>query len=202
MLKLSTAIAALVLSTVAIMAHAQPASAGAPPSGAYAIEPRHTQVLFAISHLGFSTFYGSFSGATGSMSLDGANPAVSHLDVSVPTASVTTINATLNDELRSGDWLDATAFPAMTFHSTRIAVTGPDMADVTGDLTLHGVTHQVTLKAKLNTPGVNPMNKAYTLGFEVSGHLRRSDFGVTKDLPFIGDDVQLIISAPFEHKSS
>jgi len=70
MLSRSAAAIALVLSTVAITAHAQPA----PPSGAYAIEPRHTQVLFAISHLGFSTFYGSFSGADGSMALDRREP--------------------------------------------------------------------------------------------------------------------------------
>ena len=201
MLKRSVPIFALALAAVAFVAHAQSAPAG-PPSGVYTTEPHHTEVMFGISHMGFSTFYGSFSGASGSLTLDGANPAASHLDVSVPTASVTTINATLNDELRSGDWLDATTFPAMTFHSTRIAVTGPDTADVTGDLTLHGVTKPVTLKAKLNTPGLNPMNKAYTIGFEVSGHIKRSDFGVTKYVPLIGDDVQLIISAPFEHKSS
>jgi polyisoprenoid-binding protein YceI len=198
MLNRSASLIALALSTLAIAAHAQTP----PPSGAYAIEPHHTQVMFGISHMGFSTFYGAFSGATGALTLDGAKPSLSQLDVSVPTASVSTINATLNDELRSSDWLDATAFPAMTFHSTRITVTGPDTADVTGDLTLHGVTHPVTLQAKVNKPGVNPMNKAYTLGFEVSGHIKRSDFGVTKYLPLIGDDVQLIISAPFEHKAS
>jgi polyisoprenoid-binding protein YceI len=199
MLKRSALILALALGAASV--HAQPAPA-APPSGVYAVEPHHTQVMFGISHLGFSTFYGVFSGASGSLTLDGGNPAASQLDVSVPTASVTTINATLNDELRSADWLDATAFPAMTFHSTKISLTSPTTADVTGDLTLHGVTRPVTLQAKLNTPGLNPMNKAYTVGFEVSGHIKRSDFGVTKYVPFIGDDVQLIISAPFEHKAS
>jgi len=75
----------------------------------------------------------------------------------------------------------------MTFHSTKITVTGPDAADVTGDLTLHGVTHPVTLKAKLNSP-VQPDEQGLTVGFEVSGHIKRSDFGVTKYLPLIGDD--------------
>jgi len=185
-----------------LSAHAQPAPSGAPPAGVYSVEPHHTQVMFGISHLGFSTFYGAFSGASGSLKLDPANPAGSQLDVSVPTASVATINPTLNDELRSADWLDATAFPAMTFHSTKITLTGPGTADVTGDLTLHGVTHSETLQARLNTPGVNPLTKAYTVGFEVGGHIKRSDFGVKKYLPLVGDDVQLIISAPFEHKPS
>ena len=201
MLKRSALVFALALTPI-LSAHAQPAPAGAPPAGVYTIEPHHTQVMFGISHLGFSTFYGAFSGASGSLKLDPANPAGSQLDVSVPTARVTTINPTLNDELRSADWLDATAFPAMTFRSTRITVTGPGTADVTGDLTLHGVTHSETLRAKFNPPGVNPLTKAYTIGFEVSGSIKRSDFGVKKYLPLVGDDVQLIISAPFEYKAS
>jgi polyisoprenoid-binding protein YceI len=183
-----------------LAAHAQPASAPTPPAGIYSLEPHHAQVLFGIDHMGFSTFYGTFSGASGTLKLVPGNPAYSQLDVSVPTASVTTINDTLNEELRSADWLDATAFPTMTFHSTKVVVTGPGTADVTGDLTLHGVTHSETLKAKLNTPGVNPLDKAYTVGFEVSGSIKRSDFGVKKYVPLVGDDVQLIISAPFEHK--
>ncbi len=196
MLKRSVLAFALVL-TPLLSANAQPAP---PPAGEYTLEPHHTQVLFAINHLGFSTFYGTFSGASGALKLIPGNPVLSQLDVSVPTASVTTINDTLNGELKSADWLDAGAFPTMTFHSTKITMTGPQTADVTGDLTLHGVTRSETLQAKLNTPGVNPMDKAYTIGFEVSGHIKRSDFGVTKYVPLVGDDVQLIISAPFEHK--
>jgi polyisoprenoid-binding protein YceI len=197
MLKPSALLLALALP---FPADAQPAPPAQPPAGVYTLEPHHAQVMFGIKHLGFSTFYGAFSGASGTLKLIPGNPAYSQLDVSVPTASVTTINETLNGELRGADWLDATAFPTMTFHSTKITVTGPGTADVTGDLTLHGVTHPVTLRAKLNTPGVNPLDKAYTIGFEVSGSLKRSDFGVTKYVPLVGDDVQLIISAPFEHK--
>ena len=199
MLKCSTLVVALALTPI-LSAYAQPSPSQPPPAGVYTLEPHHTQVLFAINHLGFSTFYGTFSGASGTLKLIPGNPAYSQLDVSVPTASVTTINDTLNGELRGAEWLDATAFPTMTFHSTKITMTGPGTADVTGDLTLHGVTRSETLQAKLNAPGVNPMDKAYTIGFEVSGHIKRSDFGVTKYVPLVSDDVQLIISAPFEHK--
>jgi polyisoprenoid-binding protein YceI len=136
------------------------------------------------------------------LTLDGANPAASNLQVSVPTASVTTLSAKLTDELKSAQWLDAATYPAMTFRSTKVTLTGPDTADVAGDLTLHGVTRPVVLKAKLNRGGVNPMTKAYTIGFEVSGHIKRSDFGVSQYVPLIGDDVELIISAPFERKPS
>ena len=200
MLKRSVLAFALFRDADALGERAQTAPAP-PPAGEYTLEPHHTQVLFAINHLGFSTFYGTFSGASGDAEThSGKSIALSQLDVSVPTASVTTINDTLNGELKSADWLDAGAFPTMTFHSTKITMTGAQTADVTGDLTLHGVTRSETLQAKLNTPGVNPMDKAYTVGFEVSGHIKRSDFGVKKYVPLVGDDVQLIISAPFEHK--
>ena len=179
------------------------ASAMAAPgdSGVYAVEPSHTEVVFAVNHLGFSTYYGQFPGASGSLTLDAANPAGSKLDISVPTATVWTASPLLTHELTSAGWLDAAQFPAMTFHATKIVSTGADTADVTGDLTLHGVTHSVTLKAKFNKAGPNPMSKVATVGFEVSGVVKRSDYGVSKYVPFVGDDVQLIISAAFEKKA-
>ena len=170
-------------------------------SGAYALEPTHAEVVFSVSHLGFSTYYGQFPGATGTLTLDGANPAASQLDVSVPVAGVWTASALLAKELVSADWLDAATYPTMSFHSTKVTVTSPTTADVAGDLTIHGVTHPAVLKASFNKAAANPMTRHYTAGFEVSGHIKRSDYGVTKYVPFISDDVTLIISAPFERKA-
>ena len=167
-------------------------------AGAYKVEPSHTRVLFSVSHMGFSTWYGDFTGASGTLQLDPANPANSRLDVTVPTASVVTTNSKLDAELRSADWLDAARYPAMTFKSRKVTVTAPGRAEVAGDLTLHGVTRPVTLQARFNAAGGNPLSKAYTAGFEVSGKIKRSEFGVTKYVPLIGDDVDLIVSAAFE----
>jgi polyisoprenoid-binding protein YceI len=177
-------------------AHAQ----GAAQSGVYVIEPNHTEVLFGISHLGFSTYYGQFPGASGSLTLDAANPAASQLDVTVPIAGVMTASPKLNDELKGPQWFDAAQFPVMTFHSTKIVSTGPTSADVIGDLTIHGITHREVLKVTLNRAAPNPMMKTYSAGFEVSGHIKRSDFGVSAYVPMIGDDVNLIISAAFNRK--
>jgi polyisoprenoid-binding protein YceI len=85
----------------------------------------------------------------------------------------------------------------MTFHSTAVAPTGPDTADVTGDLSLHGVTRAVTLKVTFNGATGAPKSRAYA-GFEARGRIRRSDFGVGKYAFMIGDNVNLIISATFE----
>lgn len=180
---------------------ATPATAVAPRAGAYKVEPSHTRMLFAVSHLGFTTWYGDFTGAAGTLQLDPADPSRSQLQVTVPTASIATTNAVLDGELKSADWFDATRYPAITFKSRTVTPTGPTSADVLGDLTLHGVTRPVTLHARFNAAGVNPLDKAYTVGFEVSGRIKRSDFGVAKYVPMVGDDVDLIISAAFEKTS-
>jgi polyisoprenoid-binding protein YceI len=166
--------------------------------GAYAIEPSHTRVLFSVSHMGFTTWYGDFTGASGQLVLDPAHPDASRLEVTLPVASVSTTNAKLDSELKSPDWLDAARFPTASFRSTRVTPTGAREADIAGELTLHGVTRPVVLHARFNGAGVNPLDHHYTSGFEVSGVIHRSQFGVTKYVPLVGDDVTLTISAGFE----
>ena len=171
------------------------------PAGTYAIEPSHTRVLFSLNHMGFSTWYGDFTGAKGSLTLDPKAPAASKVEVTLPTASVSTTNATLDGELKGADWLDAGKYPTITFVSTKVVPTGADTAKVTGDLTLHGVTKPVTLDVKFHGAGANPMTKAFTVGFDAHGALKRSEFGVTKYVPLVGDEVEITISAPFEKKA-
>jgi polyisoprenoid-binding protein YceI len=174
------------------------ASAQTVQSGAYTLEPTHAEIVFSVSHFGYSNYFGQFPGATGTLTLDGADPAKSEVDVTVPTATVMTASPKLNDELKSADWLDSTAFPTMKYHSTKIVMTGEKTADVYGDLTLHGVTKPLVLKATFKRGAVFPMNQKYMIGFDAVGHLKRSDFGVSKYATMgLGDDVDLIISAPF-----
>jgi polyisoprenoid-binding protein YceI len=198
-----TLAASLLLSAV-VLAPSAFAQANSDPAavqaGTYALESSHARVLFATSHMGFSTWYGDFSDATGSLTLDPKRPATAVLNVSIPVASVSTTNAKLDGELKSAAWFDAAKFPTISFKSTKVAPTGPTTALVTGDLTFHGVTKPVTLEATFKASGANPMSKAYTIGFEVKGKLKRSDFGVATYVPLIGDEVELIISAPFEKK--
>ncbi|MGC1303471.1 MAG: YceI family protein [Caulobacteraceae bacterium] len=194
------------LSALALLALAPAAGAegaanpdpAAAKAGSYVIEPHHTRVLFSVSHMGFTTWYGDFTGVSGKLTLDTAHPENSHLQVSIPTASVSTTNTTLDGELR--EWFEATKYPAITFDSTAVHQTAPNEADVTGDLNFHGVTKPVTLHVHFNGAGRNPIGISYIAGFEVSGHLKRTDFGVTKYAPMIGDDVTLTISAAFERK--
>lgn len=194
---------------VAAGAHAQgPMTSPGDPNpaaiqaGAYVVEPNHTRIQFAVDHMGFSIWYGDFTGASGSLTLDPRAPAASKLSVSIPTASVSTTNTTLDGELKSADWFDAARYPTISFVSTRVTPTGKDRATVTGELTFHGVTRPVTLQARFHGGGMNPLSKAYTAGFDVSGRIKRSDFGVTKYVPLVGDDVSLVIAGAFERKPS
>jgi len=167
-------------------------------AGTYKVETSHTQVGFTLSHFGFSNYSGVFSGASGTLTLDPGTVSVSKLEVTIPVASVETTSGKLDDELKSAQWFDATKYPNATFSSTKITRTGARTATIAGDLTLHGVTKPVVLKAHLVGSGVNPIDKAYTVGFEASGVIQRSAFGVTQYVPLVGDDVTLTIAGAFE----
>jgi len=174
--------------------------AGVQP-GTYAIEPTHTRVLFAVDHFGVSTWYGDFTHVSGTLKLDPKTPAASQVEVSVPTDSLSTTNIALDGTLKGPDWFDVAKFPTMTFRSTRVTVTGPGQASIEGELTLHGVTKPIVLEARFKgaaTP--NAIIKAYMVGFDLRGRIKRSDFGIGRYLGTISNDVDLIISAPFERK--
>jgi polyisoprenoid-binding protein YceI len=166
--------------------------------GVYKVEPYHTQINFTVSHFGLSNYSGVLTGASGSLKLDPAKPENSKLEVSVDAATVLTTAQKLTDELKGAEWLDAAKYPKASFVSTKVTPTGANEATIAGELTLHGVTKPLTLKAHLVGAGVNPMDKAYTVGFEGTGVIKRTDFGVSKFAPMIGDDVQVTINAAFE----
>ena len=191
----AAALAAALLAPAATLA--KPA-APAVPAGTYKVESRHTLALFSINHLGFNQFYGTIPNATGTLTLDPANAAADKLDVSLPVAAISTTNTVLDGELKDPTWLDAAKYPEIHFTATKVTKTGARTALITGDLTLHGVTRPVTLNATFGGAGTNPLTKAYTVGFAATGSIKRSDFGVTKYLPLIGDAVELTITAAFE----
>lgn len=196
---LSAAALATATGTVAQTAPADtPATVQA---GTYSVDSYHTLVQFGVTHFGINEFFGTFPGTTGSLTIDPRNLSATVLDVTVPVASVSTTNGTLDKELVSADWFDAAQFPTMHFVSTKVTRTGATTATVAGNLTLHGVTRPVTLRATFNAAVTNPMNKAYTLGFKASGAIKRTDFGVSKYAPLVSDETTITISAAFERKN-
>ena len=167
-------------------------------SGTYAVEPSHTRVQFSVTHFGFTSYWGDVTGVSGSLVLDPKLTSADQISVSIPVSSVSTTNAKLDGELKSPMFLDGTTYPTITFVSKSVEETGPTTALITGDLTLHGVTKPVTLVARFNAGGANPMSKKYTIGFDAKGKINRSDFGVKALVPMVSDQVDITISAAFE----
>ncbi|RYY05271.1 MAG: polyisoprenoid-binding protein, partial [Alphaproteobacteria bacterium] len=155
---------------------------------------------FSVNHFGFNDYFGTLPGATGTLVLNPKQLAATKLDVSLPVERISTTNATLDGELKSADWFDAAKYPTIRFVSQTVTQTGPRTARISGTVTMHGVSKPMTLDATFGGAGVNPLSKAYTAGFKATGTIKRTDFGVSKYAPLVGDAVTLSITAAFEQK--
>ncbi|UVK93362.1 YceI family protein [Pseudomonas atacamensis] len=156
-------------------------------------EGQHAFVDFKISHLGYSYITGTFKDIDGKFSFDAAKPEDSKIEFNVNTASVFTNHAERDKHIASADFLNASKFGKATFVSTSVKSTGANTADVTGDLTLLGVTKPVVVKATFLGEGKDPWG-GYRAGFEGTTTIKRSDFGKQKDLGPKSDAVELYVS--------
>lgn len=181
------------LTTAALLSTMIMAPATAAPE-AYALDASHSQIVFSYDHLGFSTNYGMFSGFDGQIMFDAEDPAGSSVEVSFPVRAMLTGWEARFNHFMSPDFFDAADDEMVTFTSTGIEVTGDGAAQITGDLTLNGVTKSVVLDATLNQTGNHPMAEKPWAGFDASTTLLRSDFNVGNFAPFISDEVQVMIS--------
>jgi polyisoprenoid-binding protein YceI len=172
------------------------------PKGNYVLDPDHAQVIFTITHMGLSGFYGRLGKATGTLSFDAAAPEQSALNVQIDMTTIDTHVPKLDGEL-TGGFFNSAKFPTATFKATKIEKTGDHTGTVTGDLTIKDVTKPVTLNVTFNGGRDSPIPfKPYRIGFDATGTIKRSDFGLTGTMwsPFVSDDVTLGIEAEFEQQ--
>lgn len=168
----------------------------------YTLEPDYTQGVFRWNHLGFSSPAAQFAQGVGTLEFDQADPTKSSVSVSIPLGSLYTGVAALDDDFRSTDFFDTARFPTATFKSTKVEKLAADQLRVSGDLSLHGVTKPVILDVMLVKVGTNPRSNLPTIGFDATTSLKRSDFGLGKYVPQVGDEIQLhIISQAVEAKA-
>lgn len=167
----------------------------------YKIDPSHAQAIFSYNHLGFSTTYGMFSGFTGSATLDMENLANSSVAVEMKLEDMLTGWEARDNHFKAADFFNAAEFPVVTFKSTSVEPTGDNTAKITGDLTILGQTKSVTLDAKVNKVGTNPLNGKGWAGFDATTTLKRTEWGLGKFAPNVGDEVEIIISAELEKTS-
>jgi len=181
--------------TLAALALGSALCAGPALAADYVIdrEGQHAFINFRISHLGYSWLYGTFRDFDGSFSFDAANPGASQVQVSIRTASLDSNHAERDKHLRSADFLNVGAHPVATFKSTSVKPTGERSFDITGDLSLNGVTRPVTIRASLIGEGKDPWG-GYRAGFEGATRLKLKDFAIATDLGPASQEVELTLS--------
>ena len=144
---------------------------------AYSIDTSHSLIEFSVKHMMVSTAKGRFTKFQGAVEIDEANPANSKVSVTIDTASVTTGDEKRDGHLRSADFFNAEQYPTATFTSTKVEALGGENYRVTGDLTLHGVTHPVTFD--FTREGVTKNMQGSSLqGFSAAFTISRKDFGL------------------------
>lgn len=158
----------------------------------YTIDSRHTFPSFEINHLGFSIQRGRFNETSGKVLLDAAAGQGS-IDVTVNMASISTGLAELEEHLRGPDFFDAVQYPVMRFQSAKLRFAGEQLRGADGILTLHGVSKPVVLTVDHFHCGMNPIRLKYTCGANAVTTIKRSDFGVSKYVPMIADEVNIMI---------
>jgi polyisoprenoid-binding protein YceI len=147
-------------------------------TGTYTLDVAHSRIGFVARHAMVTKVRGAFNEFTGEAVIDGDAPEKSTVAVTVDVASIDTRNSMRDDHLRTNDFLDIERFPELTFVSTKVAHLGGDDFEITGDLTIKGVTKSITLPLEFQGAATDPFGNE-RIGFEGSTSIQRSEFGIT-----------------------
>ena len=183
------------MSTASAPATAAPATAA---RATWAVDPAHSLVEFGVKHMMFTTVKGRFGTVSGTLVTDDANPVAASVSAEIDVASIDTREGQRDAHLRSPDFLDAEQHPTITFRSTHVAARGQGRYVVTGDLTVRGVTREVSLEAELTGRGADPWGNE-RVGFAAATTINRKDFGLTWNQALetggvlVGDEVKVVL---------
>jgi polyisoprenoid-binding protein YceI len=178
------------------------AATSTPASTVWNIDPAHSAAEFKVKHMMISNVKGSFSGLSGVLTEHAADSTLSYVEASVPVATVSTGDAQRDGHLKSADFFDAEMYPTLDFKSTKVVHKG-DAYDVTGDLTVHGVTRQVTFAVDgPSAPGKDPWGNT-RIGLSATAKLNRKDFGLVWNAALetggflVGDEIAITLDVEF-----
>ena len=146
--------------------------------GTWEIDPAHSSVEFAVKHMVVTTQKGLFARVNGAIVMDEADPASSSVEAEIEAASIDTRWSDRDAHLRSADFLDVERYPTIVFKSTRVTPRGHDRFDVVGNLTIRGITREVTLDVEYNGRGQDPWGGSRA-GFSATASIDRTDFNMT-----------------------
>lgn len=158
----------------------------------FTIDPAHTWPYFAVNHLGFSTQHGRFNKTSGKITLD-REARKGSVEVTIDTASIDMGLEKWNTHMKSDDFFNVEMFPSMSFKSDKFTFDGDKPVSAEGSLTLLGVTKPVSLKLADFTCGTHPINKKPLCAADISTTIKRSDWGMTKYVPGVSDEINITI---------
>jgi polyisoprenoid-binding protein YceI len=165
-----------------------------PESETWHLDGPHSAAQFSVRHLGISTVRGTFTKVSGEVNYSASDPTKASVDVTIDASSVDTRVTMRDNDIRSEHFLDVAKYPTITFKSKHVAAAGPGKLTVTGDLTLHGVTKEVTLNVDgPSAPIKNPMGPGQRMGASATTKINRGDFGMTFMTGAVGDEIDIQI---------
>ena len=180
----------ILLTAIVSLALVLPAAA---ETQSWNIDGAHSSAQFSVRHMGISTVRGAFTKMSGTVQYDPADLAKTVIDATIEAASVDTRVEMRDNDLRSPHFFDASKYPTLTFKSKKVAEGGPGKLKVTGDLTIHGVTKEVTLDVEGPSAPVKDPRGNLRVGASASTTINRKDFGVDGAAAVVGDDVPITI---------
>ena len=156
-----------------------PVTAAAPATvTTWNVDPAHSAAEFKVRHMMISNVKGKFNGISGTLVLNEADPTASKIEAAIPVNTLTTSDEQRDTHLKSPDFFDVEKFPTITFKSLSVRLTGPGEHEVTGELTIHGVTTVVTLAVEgPSAPAKDPWGNI-RIGLSATGKINRKDFGL------------------------
>lgn len=159
----------------------------------WSIDPNHTASQFSIRHLGISTVRGSFNKTSGTVQYDPKNPAATVIEATIDASTINTRIEARDNDLRSAGYFDVQKYPAITFKSKKVEPAGEGKLKATGDLTIRGVTKEVVLDIEGPTEAMKDPRGTLHMGASASTKIKRTDFGVGKPGPMLGEDIPIMI---------
>jgi polyisoprenoid-binding protein YceI len=170
-------------------------AAAAAQAATWQIDPNHSSAQFSVRHLGVSTVRGAFTKVSGSAKHDPTDPSKTSLDASIDASSVDTRVEMRDNDLRSPNFLEVQKYPTITFHSKQTKAAGAGKLQITGDLTIHGVTKEVVLDVDGPSAPIKDPWGNQRIGASAATKINRKDFGVNGASGVVGDEITITIDA-------
>ena len=165
------------------------------------IDPNHTAAQFSVRHMGISTVRGAFTKVSGSAQYDPSNVSKTSIDATIDASSVDTRVSMRDEDLRGPNYFDVAKYPTITFKSKSVRAAGEGKLKIVGDLTIHGVTKEVTLDVDgPSAPVTDPKGNSH-VGASASTNVNRKDFGVGGSSNMVGEDITITIDVELVRKA-